>query len=110
MQLVKDLHATYVARSGQVIAYNLTRENAWRDWCQIGNWAWTPEDLTRVIGYLQAKIRAGDRNVGALKFTNLIGYPDKFEEDLQLALNSKDEKRSQTPGRSDSANRPGRYS
>jgi hypothetical protein len=85
MQLVKDLHAAYVARTGYAIAYNMARENVWRDWCAFGNWAWTCEDLARVIGYLRAKIRKGDRNEGALKFANLIGRPDNFEEDLNLA-------------------------
>ncbi len=110
MQWVKDLHATYEARSGYAITLNMQRENAWRDWCQFGDWKWTPEDLTRVILYLKAKIQTGDRNVGALKFGNLIGHPDKFEEDLQLALNPQDEKQPSKNRRSDAANRPGRYS
>lgn len=110
MQLVKALHATYEARSGYVINLNMQRENAWRDWCQFGGWKWTPDDLSRVIQYLQSKIRAGERNVGALKFANLIGHPDNFEEDLQLALNANDETPATTNRRSDAANRPGRYS
>lgn len=85
MQRVKDLHACYEARTGYVIAYNMTRENMWKEWCSFGGWAWTCEDLTRVIGYLRAQIRNDKRNDGALKFTNLIGMPDKFEEDLNLA-------------------------
>lgn len=85
MQLVKELHAFYVARTGYEIAYNMARENVWRDWCAFGNWAWTCEDLARVIGYLRTKIRKGERNEGALKFANLIGRPDNFEEDLNLA-------------------------
>lgn len=85
IQIVKDLHATYVARTGYEIAYNLARENAWRDWCQFGGWVWTADDLARVIGYLRMKIRKGERNEGALKFANLIGRPDNFEEDLNLA-------------------------
>lgn len=85
MALVKDLHACYVARTGYEIAYNLARENTWRDWCAFGGWQCTPEDLARVIGYLRAKIRKGERNEGALKFANIIGRPDNFEEDLNLA-------------------------
>lgn len=83
--LVKELHACYVARTGYEIAYNLARENTWREWCAFGNWQWTCEDLTRVIGYLRKKIGKGERNEGALKFANLIGRPDNFEEDLNLA-------------------------
>ena len=85
MALVKELHAAYVARSGYEIALNMQRENAWREWCQFGDWKWTAEDLARVIGYLRAQIRNDKRNDGALKFSNLIGQPDKFEEDLALA-------------------------
>ena len=109
MQWVKDLHSTYVAHTGYAISLNMQRENDWRGWCQFCAWKWTTDDLTRVIRYLQAKIRTGDRNVGALKFGNLIGHPDNFEEDLQLALNSKDENLTSTHRRSDAANRPGRY-
>lgn len=110
MQRVKDLHATYVARSGFAIVLNMQRENDWRAWCQFSDWLWTAEDLARVIGYLQEQIRETKRNTGALRFSNLIGQPDKFEEDLQLALNHKDEKRTPTNRRTDGANRPGRYS
>lgn len=85
MQIVKDLHAHYQARTGYVIAYNLSRENTWREWCSFGNWSWTCDDLSRVIGYLRKKIAKGERNEGALKFFNLIGRPDNFEEDLNLA-------------------------
>lgn len=84
--LVKELHACYVARTGYEIAYNLARENTWREWCAFGGWKWTCEDLARVIGYLRGKIRKGERNEGALKFFNLVGRPDNFEEDLNLAL------------------------
>ena len=85
MQLVKDLHAAYVARTGFEIAYNIARENTWREWCAWGDWKWSCEDLARVIGYLRKKIAKGERNEGALKFANLIGRPDNFEEDLSLA-------------------------
>jgi hypothetical protein len=109
MALVKELHAAYVEGSGQKIVFNMARENNWREWCTWGNWAWTCEDLTRVITYLLEQIRLGKRNMGALKFSNLIGFPDKFEEDLQLALHSKHERRSPASGRSDAANSQGRY-
>jgi hypothetical protein len=85
MALVKELHAAYVARTGYEIAYNMARENVWREWCTFGEWKWNVTDLARVIGYLKAKIRKGERNEGALKFANLIGRADNFEEDLSLA-------------------------
>ena len=34
--------------------------------------------------YLQRQIRLGNRNVGALKLSNLL-QPDRFEEDLQIS-------------------------
>lgn len=108
IQIVKELHATYVARTGYEIAYNMTRENVWRQWCAWGEWKWTPADLSRVIGYLKTEIRKTKRNAGALKFSNLIGQPDKFEEDLQMSQKSHED-RSSNHLRSDAANQAGRY-
>lgn len=85
LQIVRELHKCYVERTGFEVAYNIARENTWRDWCHWSGWTWTTEDLARVIYYLRCKINKGERNDGALKFSNLIGSPDKFEEDLQLA-------------------------
>lgn len=79
------LHKAYEARTGYTIRYNLHRENQWYEWCKWADWEWTETDLARVIGYLRANIRTGKRNDGALKFDNLIGRPDSFEEDLNLA-------------------------
>jgi hypothetical protein len=62
------------------------RETQWAEWCRWSEWEWTELDLSRVIGYLRAEIKKGDRNQGALKFDNLIGQPHKFEEDLNLAV------------------------
>lgn len=84
-QLVKDLHAAYEGRTGYVVVLNMMRERMWLDWLVWSNYTWTVEDLARVIGYLRKKIAKGDRNDGALKFGNLVGQPDKFEEDLNLA-------------------------
>jgi hypothetical protein len=45
---------------------------------------YTPQDVRTVIRYLQREIRAGRRNVGALKLSNLLQL-DRFEEDLQIS-------------------------
>lgn len=103
MQLVRDLHAFYVERTRYQIAYNMARENSWREWCTLGNWEWTCDDLSCVIGYLRKKIARGERNEGALKFSNLIGRPDNFEEDLNLA---REEARKVFGGRRPSAAKP----
>lgn len=85
-QLVKALHAAYEARTGYKIALNMMRERQWVEWLKWSDYAWTETELARVIGYLRRKIAKGDRNEGALKFGNLIGQPDHFEEDLNLAV------------------------
>lgn len=84
-ELIMQLHATYCARSSFDILLNDQRRRMWWDWCSFASWTWTKDDLGRVIGYLLSQIRIDKRNEGALKFTNLIGQPDKFEEDLGLA-------------------------
>ena len=85
-QLVKALHAAYEARTGYTITLNMMRERQWVEWLKWSDYAWTETELARVIGYLRRKIAKGDRNDGALKFGNLIGQPDHFEEDLALAV------------------------
>lgn len=82
---IRALHASYESRTGYSIRYNMHRERQWLDWCEWAGWDWTERDLAIVIGYLRSKISKGDRNEGALKFENLIGSPDRFEEDLNLA-------------------------
>ena len=84
-QLIKELHAAYEGRTTYTVALNMMRERQWADWLVWSNYSWTVDDLARVIGYLRRKIGKGDRNEGALKFGNLIGQPDHFEEDLNLA-------------------------
>lgn len=83
---LEALHAAYQARTGYTIRWNLHRERQWLEWSAWSDHTWGESELARVIGYLRAKIAKGERNEGALKFDNLIGSPDRFEEDLNLAL------------------------
>lgn len=83
---VKALHASYESRTGYKVRWNTLRERQWWDWCEFSDWTWTEKELARVIGYLRAKISKGERNDGALLFRNMIEMPDRFEEDLNLAL------------------------
>ena len=46
--------------------------------------AFAPHQLEGVVRYLQKEIRAGRRNVGALKLSNLLQL-DRFEEDLNIS-------------------------
>lgn len=84
-EIVKKLHAAYEARTGYQIRLNMHRERMLADWCSWSDWTWTETDLAIVIFYLRAKVAKGERNEGSLKFENLIGSPDRFEEDLNLA-------------------------
>jgi len=49
--------------------------------CRTGH---SLQDLRAVLTYLPREVRAGRRNVGALKLSNLL-HPDRFEEDLQIS-------------------------
>lgn len=82
---LEALHAAYQSRTGYTIRWNLHRERQWLDWSAWSAHTWDETELARVISYLRAKISKGERNEGALKFDNLIGSPDRFEEDLNLA-------------------------
>jgi hypothetical protein len=91
---LKSLHDEYCSRTGMDIAFNMTRERVWQEWMAFNKEKpFTLDDLKTVIAYLRSKIRTGNRNDGALKFSNLIGSPDFFEEDLALARQWREEKR-----------------
>ena len=73
-------HQLYGQLTGQSLRLGFERERQWYEWLRAG---FTLEDLRRVVLYLQREIRAGHRNVGALKLSNLL-QPDRFEEDLNI--------------------------
>ena len=73
-------HQLYCQLTGQSLRLGFDRERLWYEWLRAG---FTPEDLRRVIAYLQREIREGRRNVGALKLSNLLQL-DRFEEDLNI--------------------------
>ena len=73
-------HQLYCQLTGQSLRLGFDRERQWYEWLRAG---FTPEDLRRVISYLQREIRESRRNVGALKLSNLL-QPDRFEEDLNI--------------------------
>jgi hypothetical protein len=77
---IEAAHQLYCQLTGQRLRLGFDRERQWYEWLQAG---FTPEDLRRVIIYLQREIREGRRNVGALKLSNLL-QPDRFEEDLHI--------------------------
>lgn len=77
---IAAVHQLYCQLTGQSLRLGFDRERQWFEWLRAG---FTPEDLRRVIGYLQREIRERRRNVGALKLSNLL-QPDRFEEDLNI--------------------------
>jgi len=73
-------HQLYCQLTGQSLRLGFDRERQWFEWLRAG---FTPQDLRRVIAYLQREIREGRRNVGTLKLSNLLQL-DRFEEDLNI--------------------------
>ena len=77
---IQAVHQLYCQLTGQPVRLGFERERQWYEWLRAG---FTPQDLRRVVAYLQRQIREGRRNVGALKLSNLL-QPDRFEEDLLI--------------------------
>ena len=78
---IHTAHQLYCQLTGQSLRLAFDRERMWYELLRAG---YGLEDLRVVITYLQREIRAGRRNVGALKLSNLL-QPDRFEEDLQIS-------------------------
>ena len=74
-------HTLYCQLTGQRISLRFDRQHAWFDFLRAG---FSLDDLRRVLTYLQREIRAGRRNVGALKLSNLLQL-DRFEEDWNIS-------------------------
>jgi hypothetical protein len=82
VEKVESLHDLYQRSTGFRYRLDYARIRAWHDFIQGG---FSQTDLALVIGYLRKKIAARDRQVGALKFSNLITALDRFEDDLNVA-------------------------
>jgi hypothetical protein len=80
-QQIAQAHALYCQLTGQSLSLGFDREHMWFQLLRLGH---GPEQIRRVIVYLQREIRAQRRNVGALKLSNLL-QPDRFEEDLNIS-------------------------
>jgi hypothetical protein len=78
---IAQAHALYCQLTGQRVGLRFDRERAWYQLLRAG---YTLEDLRQMVSYLQREIRAGRRNVGALKLSNLLQL-DRFEEDLNIS-------------------------
>lgn len=78
---IAQAHALYCQLTGQTLSLGFERQRLWFELLRLG---YGPEQIRRVIVYLQREIRAQRRNVGALKLSNLL-QPDRFEEDLNIS-------------------------
>jgi len=80
LEQITAAHQLYCQLTGQSLRLGFDRERQWYEWLRAG---FTPQDLRRVIAYLQREVRENRRNVGALKLSNLLQL-DRFEEDLNI--------------------------
>src|SRR5947207_11010895 len=78
---IEQAHRLYCQLTGQTLPLRYDRQRQWYELIRAGH---TLAQVRTVIVYLQREIRAGRRNVGALKLSNLL-QPDRFEEDLQIS-------------------------
>ncbi len=90
---IKVLHALYCEKTSYEVEFNFQRLRQWYEWLKWRKVPFTADDLLRVIGHIKQGIHKDERREGALKFTNLIGNPDKFEEDLSLAMGALKERK-----------------
>lgn len=82
LEQIKAIHGAYVRLTGQDVALDMHRESVWFEWLRKG---FTEADLKLVVCHVRKGMPSGDRKQGALKFSNLIGQLDRFEEDLAMA-------------------------
>ncbi len=81
-QRIESLHTLYGQLTGLIVQLDMQRESMWYEWQRRGH---DEQALREVVAHLRRGIREQKRNPGALKFRNLIGSPDYFEEDLAEA-------------------------
>lgn len=81
-QTIQRLHALYCQLTELRIPLDMYRERIWFEWMRRGL---DEQALRDVVAHIRRGIREQRRNPGALKFSNLIGNPDFFEEDLAEA-------------------------
>ncbi len=85
-QNIHELHRAYVNLTGLDVALNMDRERTWFDWLNFRrDDPFTAADLKLVVDFLRRGIREQQRNAGSLRFRNLIGMPDDFDEDRAAA-------------------------
>lgn len=79
---IQKLHAAYRRLTGLVVPLDSFREYQWFEFLRRGL---GEADLAAVVRGIRKGIAEGKRNRGALRFHNLIGQVDLFEEELAEA-------------------------
>lgn len=78
---IKLIHGCYSEMMGGGVLLEANGERLWFDWLKAG---FTEDDLKRVMLHIRAGIASGDRQLGALRLSNLLAV-DRFSEDLTLS-------------------------
>lgn len=79
---ISSMHYHYRTLTGMDVGLDYWRERCWHEWLAKG---FRKDDLATVVAHIKKGIRENKRQMGALKFSNLIGNLDYFEEDLAVA-------------------------
>lgn len=79
---ITKLHEKYCGLTGLRVPLTLGRIWNWEQWCLKG---YSEADLEVTIQFLQQKIKANRKTISCLKFSNLIGNTEWFDEDLAEA-------------------------
>ena len=79
---IQRLHGRYRMLTGLIVPLDMHREYVWLEFLRRGM---TEQDLATVVRHIRRGVADGSRNRGALRFHNLIGQIDYFEEELAEA-------------------------
>ena len=82
---IREMHNAYERLTGAQLTLNWPRLDQWRVFLSYRNPPFSTDDLRIVVAHIRKGVSEQRRNMGALKFHNLIGQPDYFEEDLNEA-------------------------
>ena len=83
---IAELHRAYVNLTGLDIALNMERERVWFEWLRFRrDDPFTATDIVLVVAHLRRGIREEKRNDGCLRFRNLIGDVESFDEERAAA-------------------------
>lgn len=83
-QTIKEYQDTYTSITGMGLQTRGLFDHRTQFWWRFSQ-AFTLDDLAFVLRHLLSKIRKGERNIGCLRFSNLIERPELFEEELGMA-------------------------